>query len=74
MKKLGLSREGQLEVMDFEKYVGLFNEGLSEQQAQLILELIKCDDVASVEPLGVEWSGSPSGHPQLCLAPWQKKF
>jgi hypothetical protein len=54
MKKLGLSREGQLEVMDFEKYVGLFNEGLSKQQAQLILELIKFGDVASVEPLGVE--------------------
>jgi hypothetical protein len=29
MKKLGLSIEGKLEAVDFERYVCLFNEGLS---------------------------------------------
>jgi hypothetical protein len=29
MKKLDLSREGQLEAIDFERYVNLFNNGLT---------------------------------------------
>jgi hypothetical protein len=28
MKKLGLSRDGQFEAVDFEKYVHMFNEGM----------------------------------------------
>jgi hypothetical protein len=53
MKKLGLSNKDQLQSIDFEKYIQLFDEGLMERQSQLILELIKCKDVAAVEPLGV---------------------
>jgi hypothetical protein len=30
MKKLGLSNEGQLEAIDFERYLSMFNDGLSE--------------------------------------------
>jgi hypothetical protein len=32
MKKLGLSNEGQLEAIDFERYLSMFNDGLSERQ------------------------------------------
>jgi hypothetical protein len=53
LKKLGLSQDEQLQAVDFEKYICLFDEGLSKWQSQLILELIKCNDVATMEPL--EW-------------------
>jgi hypothetical protein len=56
MKKLGLSGEGQLEAVDFEKYVKMFEDELSKRQVQLILQLIKCDDTGAVlaEPQEVE--------------------
>jgi hypothetical protein len=56
MKKLGLSGEGQLEAVDFEKYVKMFEDELSKRQVQLILQLIKCDDIRAVlaEPQEVE--------------------
>jgi hypothetical protein len=48
-RKLDLSREGQLEAADFEKYIKLFNNGLMEDQAHLVLELIKCSKVMTSE-------------------------
>jgi hypothetical protein len=54
MKKLGLSWDGQLQTTDFDNYICLFDEGLSEQQSQLILELVKCNDIIVVEPLEAE--------------------
>jgi hypothetical protein len=49
MKKLDISVEGQLEAVDFKKYVNLFKEGLTENDEQLILELIKASEVMPVE-------------------------
>jgi hypothetical protein len=54
MKKLGLSWDGQLQTTDFDNYICLFDEGLSERQSQLILELVKCNDIIVVEPLEAE--------------------
>jgi hypothetical protein len=39
MRKLGISSVEQLQAQDFEKYLQLFNDGLSEDQANLIKQL-----------------------------------
>jgi hypothetical protein len=41
MKKLSISGKGQLQSSDFERYMQMFKEGLSERQVQLILEPFK---------------------------------
>jgi hypothetical protein len=39
MRKLGIFGESQLEASNFERYLKLFNEGLTEEQVKLIKEL-----------------------------------
>jgi hypothetical protein len=39
MRKLGVTDDGELQSSDFEKYLQMFREGLTEQQIKLILEL-----------------------------------
>jgi hypothetical protein len=41
MRKLGVTGEGEMQSSDFEKYLQMFREGLTERQTELILELFK---------------------------------
>jgi hypothetical protein len=41
MRKLGVTGEGEMQSSDFEKYLQMFREGLTERQIELILELFK---------------------------------
>jgi hypothetical protein len=54
MKKLGISSRGQLEATDFDKYIQMFKEGMSEWQVQMILELFKYDDTSFQSSTGLQ--------------------
>jgi hypothetical protein len=45
MKKLGITKAQQLEATDFERYLKLFKEGLSEEQTKVIQDLFKVHDL-----------------------------
>jgi hypothetical protein len=40
IRKLGLASGPQMDTSDFEKYIMLFHEGLSKEQAKMVAELI----------------------------------
>jgi hypothetical protein len=44
MKKLGISSEPQLDAADFERYISIFENGLTDEQIMLIRELFQADD------------------------------
>jgi hypothetical protein len=45
MKMLGISSEPHLEAADFECYINIFDEGLTEAQIKLIKELFLANEV-----------------------------
>jgi hypothetical protein len=73
MHKLGLSTSQRLQTADFDKYLKLFEEGLSLEQVQMIHELFS--DAVSVqdEALLPEVEALASGIPGwlvVCSCPW----
>ncbi|OEL37854.1 hypothetical protein BAE44_0001127 [Dichanthelium oligosanthes] len=54
MRKLGLSGDSQLESGDFDRYIQMFKNGLTEEQTKLISELFVCSVPASVGLVGSE--------------------
>jgi hypothetical protein len=51
MKKLCISTEPSLEMVDFERYINLFNDGLTEAQVKLIKELFLINNAVLAKEL-----------------------
>jgi hypothetical protein len=49
MKKLGISKEPQLETVDFERYITIFEKVLIDEQIKLIRDLFMESDASLAE-------------------------